>query len=343
MNHIGFFVFDSSRTRSHAPGDAVMAQQSVWGTLKRTGKGFIAHKAPRMAAAIAFFTIFSLGPILIIVISIAGLIWGERAVKGEIADQVEGTLGKETAQMLQTVIANAAETDQGTWGLIIGIGVLLVSATVVFAQLKGALNTTFQVKPKPGRAILSLLRDRGLAFVMVLVIAALLIASLIVGSVIAGLGEEARETLRLSPTAIQIIELLISAIVITLLFALTLKYLPDIRIAWRDVWVGAAVTAVLFVIGKFAVGIYLGRAGVAGAYGAAGGLIMVLLWVYFSMMIFLLGAEFTRAWAERQGKRVEPSKHAETIEVGACPCESRQVRPEQAGRPDHEESGGGIR
>ncbi len=293
-----------------------MAQQSVWGTLKRTGRDFIAHKDPRMAAAIAFFTIFSLGPILIIVISIAGLIWGEQAVKGEIVERVEGALDEEVAQLLQTVIANAAETGQGTIGLIVGIGALLISATVVFSQLKGALNTTFQVKPKPGRMILSVLRDRGLAFLLVLVIAALLIASLIAGSVLAGLGEEAQKALPIPPVAFQAVEMLLSALVIMLLFAMVFKYLPDIRIAWRDVWLGAATTAVLFVLGKFGLGIYLGWAGIAGAYGAAGGLILMLLWVYFSTMIFLLGAEFTCAWAERRGRRVEPSKHAERIEAG---------------------------
>lgn len=294
-----------------------MAQQSVLGTLKRTASDFIAHKDPRMAAAIAFFTIFSLGPILFIVISIAGLVWGEEAAQGQIVEQVEGTLDEEAAQMLQTVIANTAETGQGTMGLIIGIGLLLVSATVVFAQLKGALNTVFEVKPKSGRAVLSVLRDRVLAFLMVLLIAALIIASLIASSVVAGLGEQARDALPIPMAAFQGIELIISALVIMLLFALVFKYLPDIHIAWVDVWIGAAATATLFVIGKFALGIYLGRAGVAGAYGAAGGLILVLLWVYFSMMAFLLGAEFTRAWAERRGGRIEPNKHAVTIDAGA--------------------------
>lgn len=293
-----------------------MTQQSVWGALKRTGSGFIAHKDPGMAAALAFFTIFSLGPILFIVISLTGLVWGEKAVQGEIVGQVEGALDEEAAEMLQTVIANTADTGQGTIGLIVGFGALLIGATVVFTQLKGSLNTIFQVKPKPGRPILSVLHARGLAFLMVLVIAVMLIASLVAGSIIAGLGEKAQEALPIPMAAFQAIELLVSTLVIMLLFALVFKYLPDIRIEWRAVWVGAAATAVLFVISKFALGLYLGRTGVAGAYGAAGGLILLLLWVYFSMMIFLLGAEFTRAWAERKGGRVEPSRHAERIEGG---------------------------
>ncbi len=276
------------------------------GVLKSTILNFSAHKATQMAAAIAFYTIFSLGPILIIVVSVAGLVWGERAVQGEIVGQAQEAIGEDAARMLQTVLANAASTGQGILGLAIGIGSLIISATVVLVQLKDALNTVWGVKAKSGRPIRSVLRDRGLAFVLVLVVGAILAASLLASSLASGLAERIG-----SPIAVQAVELLVSALVIALVFALVFRYLPDGRIDWSAVWVGAAVSAALFVIGKFGLGIYLGRVSVASAYGAAGGLILLLLWVYYSTMIFLLGAEFTCAWARKKGERPVPTNIAE--------------------------------
>lgn len=303
---------ERSAERQHVPA-ARPSKTSNAGVFKRAGRSFMADKAPQMAAAIAFFTIFSLGPILVIVISIAGLVWGEQAAEGAIVEQAEGAMDEDAAQMLQHVLAAASDTGQGTISLIVGIVTLIIGSTAVFVQLKDSLNTVFKVKPKSGRPFLSVLRDRGMAFLMVLLIAALLLASLAGSSVVSAMGSEIQQAINLPHVAIQAIELLVSALLITFLFALMFKYLPDINISWRKVMAGAALTAVLFVIGKFGLGLYLGRAGLAGAYGAAGGLILLLLWVYYSTMILLFGAEFTNAHASGETGRAEPSEHAEPV------------------------------
>jgi membrane protein len=273
-----------------------------------------------MAAALAYYTVFSLAPLLIIVIAIAGTVFGEQAAKGELVAQIQGLIGKDGAELIQTAIENASQLDpsQGPIPTLINISLLLSGATVIFGQLQTSLNKIWNVEPKPGNGIIDFLRQRLLSFSMVLIIAFLLLVSLVISTLLVIFGNYLRDLIPGFTYLWQALNFLISFGIITLLFAMIFKILPDAKIAWKDVWMGAAITALLFEIGKFLLGFYLGHTSFASAYGAAGSLVIILTWVFYSAQILFLGAEFTQVYVRSYGQEIVPAEYAMRIPQPTC-------------------------
>ena len=279
------------------------------------------HGASAQSAALAFYTIFSLAPILVVVIALAGAIFGEEAVRGQIFREFQGLMGPEAALLIQEVLKSAARPASGRVATLLGIGTLLFGATAVFAQLQESLNRVWEVAPKPGAVFTTLLRKRILSFAILLGVGFLLMVSLVLSAGLSALSSRLEALLPVNIGLLQAFNFLLSFLLITLLFALIYRLLPDVRLAGRDVILGAVATSLLFVLGKTLIGYYLGRTSMASAYGAAGSLVVVLLWVYYSSLIFFFGAELT--WVHSQRHR---SAQAPTPEEGAM-----RVPPEMAG------------
>ncbi|PSB23008.1 YihY/virulence factor BrkB family protein [filamentous cyanobacterium CCP2] len=278
--------------------------------LKATFSEWSEDKVPRLAAALAYFTVFSLAPLLVISISIAALFFGEEAARGQIVGQIQGLVGQEGAEAIETMIANADQRDGGVVASLIGIVTLLIGASGVFGQLQDALNTIWEVAPKPGRGIFNFIRTRFLSFGMVLIIGFLLLVSLVVSAALASIGTFMSGMLPDLAPLWELVNFAVSFAAITFLFALIYRVLPDVKIAWGDVWIGAAVTALLFTIGRTLIGIYLGSVAVGSAYGAAGSLVIILVWVFYSAQILLFGAEFTQVYARKYGSHIRPTSLA---------------------------------
>lgn len=296
-----------------ALGVLSMKLKVIFKLLKETFQEWQEDKASRLAAALAYYTVFSLTPLLILAIAIAGSIFGQEAARGEIVGQIEGLVGTEGAKAIQTAIDNANQPDVSSVASLISVVVLLFSASGVFAQLQDALNTIWEVQPKPGVGVKGFIRKRLLSFSAVLGIGFLLMVSLIVSAILSGLSGYAQDLIPGTDWLWQILNLVISFGVLTLLFALIYRFLPDVKISWNDVWIGAMITAVLFSIGKEALGLYLGRGSFGSTYGAAGSLVVILAWVYYSAQILFFGAEFTQVYARRYGSRIVPDKHAQSV------------------------------
>jgi membrane protein len=263
--------------------------------------------ASRLSAALAYYTIFSLAPLLVIVIAITGLIWQADAVRMQILSQVSDLVGPEGADFIANLISNRGKPAEGIVALLIGIIALLFGALGVFNELHNSLNIIWEVEVErpPGflQAVKKLLIDRFLSFAMILAIGFLLLVSLVVTTALSATQETIGNAFPLSELLLQIVNLAISLAVITVLFALIFKFLPDIEIEWRDVWIGAFVTALLFSVGKALIGIYLGNSAVASTFGAAGSLVLLLLWIYYSAQILFFGAEFTQVYANQYGSK----------------------------------------
>ncbi len=277
--------------------------------------GWREHKASRMAAALAYYTVFSLAPILVISIAVAGLVFGQDAAEGRIVGQISGLVGQKSASALEAMIAAARKPSTGILATVLGLATLVFGATGVFGELQESLNTIWGVKPKPGRGFIRMLKNRFVSFAMVLGIGFLLLVSLVVSAGIAALGSWMSGLLPLPEVVMQIVNFAVSMGVVTLLFAMIFRVLPDVEIAWRDVWVGAAFTALLFALGKLAIGLYLGKSSTASSYGAAGALVVLLVWVYYSAQILFFGAELTRSYAYQHGSRIAPDDDAMPIEA----------------------------
>jgi membrane protein len=266
--------------------------------------------APRLGAALAYYTVFSLGPLLIIVIAIAGLVFGQTAARQQILTQMESLVGPQGVQFIENAIVNSNRPSTNIIFTGIGLVTLLLGALGVFGQLQDALNAIWDVTPKPGRGWKGLLQDRLLSFTMVLGTGFLLLVSLVISTAIAALVKYFGAYLPISPVTLEGINFFVSLVIITIVFALIFKYLPDAQIGWRNVWIGALLTSLLFVIGKFVLGFYLGNSQIGTIYGAAGSLLIVLLWIYYSAQILFFGAEFTKVFATRYGKGIVPAPNA---------------------------------
>jgi membrane protein len=271
--------------------------------------------ASRLAAALSYYTVFSIAPLLVIVIAIAGQILGAEAVRGEIVAQIGGTVGRDTAEFIETLIANASEPRSGIIATVVGVVTLLLGATGVFGQLQGSLDTIWRVEPAPGRGLRGMLKDRFLGFTLVVAIGFLLLVAFVASTAIGAASSLIGDQLPLSAVWLSLLDFLLSFAIITLLFAAIFKVLPRVELTWRDVWSGAAFTSLLFNIGKLIIGWYLGTTGAGSAFGAAGSLIVLLLWVYYSAQIFLLGAEFTKVYANRYGSRITVGEDALRFET----------------------------
>ena len=279
--------------------------RTAWQLAKETWAEFSDDKAFRLAAALAYFTALALAPLLLVVISIAGMIYGEQAARGEVVGQIKDLIGDEGAEAVQTMLARSQPENGGILSLVIGGVTLLVGATGVFTQLQDALNTVWDVDPKKSSAggFWGMLKERLLSFSMVCGLAFLLLVSLAASALMSGLSEALREWLPDSVGLLWIGDVVLSAALTFLLFAMIFKFLPDVDLKWSDVWVGAGITTVLFIVGKYAIGLYLGNVAVGSAFGAAGSFVVLLTWLYYSSLIMLFGAEFTQVYATRQGTR----------------------------------------
>ena len=275
-----------------------------WTLLKEAFEKWSADKAPRLGAALSYYTVFSLVPLLVLAISIAGLVFGTEAAQQAIMAQIESLVGPQSAAAIKQMLQIAQKPSSGALASAIAVVTLLLGASGVFAQLQDALNTVWGVEPKAGRGLWGTIKDRLFSLMAVLGTGFLLLVSLVLSAALAAFGKMFQGRLPGHEGLLHLADLAISFGVITLLFAMMFKLLPDAKIAWRDVWIGAGLTSVLFTVGKFAIGMYLGKADVGSAYGAAGSLVILLVWVYYSSQILLYGAEFTSVYANRYGSRI---------------------------------------
>lgn len=301
-----------------------MPLNALWSMLKTTASQWMEEKPFQLAAALAYYTVFSLAPLLLIAIAIASVAFGRDATVHQIHATFQGFIGPQGAEAMQTMLQSTGTQQSGIWATLIGVVTLFVGAGGVIGQLHEALNTIWGVEAKPGQGLWGLLRDRFISFAGVLGLGFLLLVSLLITTALTAAIQFLGGLLPGSDVLWQAIELVVSFLFITGFFALVFKLLPDAHIAWRDVWVGAAVTAVLFTLGKFLIGLYLGRSGVTSPYGAAGSLVLILLWVYYSALILFFGAEFTQVYANAYGAGIQPSATATAINEKASASAPQQ-------------------
>ncbi len=288
----------------------------AWDLLRKSISAWIDDYAPSMGAALSYYTLFSIAPLLIIVIAVAGAVFGHDAVRGEIAAQLTGLLGREGAEGVQGLIASASEPREGFVASTVSIVMLIIGATTVFAELQSALDRIWRVEAPPSPSgIFSLLRARFFSFGLVLCLGFLMLVSLVVSAALAALGEWWSGSFGNWDLLLQAVNVAVSFTLTTAVFAMIYKIMPRARIAWSDVWVGAAVTALLFEVGKFLIGLYLGKFAVASGFGASGSLVVLLVWVYYSAQIFLLGAEFTWVYATEHGSKAGEQRRPRRIGV----------------------------
>lgn len=279
--------------------------------LKATFVEWQADKASRIAAALAYYTVFSISPLLVIAVAIAGAFFGQQTAQEQIMDQLTELIGKDGAQPILLALNNMSQPKIRGTASLISIGVLILGASGIFAQLQDALNTVWKVQPQPGQGILPFIRKRLSSFLMVLVIGFLLMLSLILSAVVSTVTRHSADLLPSLIIPWGKLDFLISFSLVTFLLCLMFKYVPDVKIAWKDVVVGSVITALLFLFGKFLLGLYLSKGSLGSAYGAAGSLIVFLAWVYYSAQIILLGAEFTQVYARMYGSKIRPGKHSQ--------------------------------
>lgn len=291
------------------------SKRSAWRVLKETVTEWIADKASQLAAALAYYTAVSLAPMLVLVVVIAGLILGRQQAESQLLTQLNSVAGPQQTQFIRTILDNAKQPTLASLAGILSFITLLWGSTNLFAQLQGSLNTIWEVKPKPGRSILGVIRDRGITFLMVLGVAFLLLASMVISAVLSALLQWGHGILPGASWIWQGVNYLVSFLVITFAFAAIYRILPDADITWRDVWLGAGVTAVLFLIGNAILSWYLANAG--NAYGAASSVVVFLLWVYYTAQVLFLGAEFTQVYARYYGSGIRPSAGAIRVEKTA--------------------------
>jgi len=301
----------------------IITPAALWWVMKHALTGWWNDNVPRLGASLAYYTLFALAPILLIATAIAGLVFGAEAVRGEIVGQIQGLVGKEGAQAVQAMLEGAAKPSSSKLATAIGLLTFFLGSTGAFLELQTALNGIWRVKAKPSAGIRQLLLPRLISFGLVVAVGFLLLVSLLVSAALAALDRYMGNAFPALAAIWQAANVLVSFGVITLLFALVYKVLPDVELRWRDVWIGGLVTAGLFSIGKFLIGLYLGRSTLASSYGAAGSVIVLLLWVYYSAQVVLLGAEFTRCYVEKFGGR-PPSPHA-----------TKDPSPQLSVEPDH--------
>jgi membrane protein len=282
-----------------------------WELLKLTFSEWMNDNAFELSAALAFYTIFSIAPVLLIAVGVASFFLAPDAATNQIVGEMDKMIGAQGANAVRQVIESSRGFGKGIWAVSVGTVTLITGATAVFGQLQGALNQMWDVQAKPDRGvIMSLIVDRVRSFSIAVCVGFLLLVSLVISALISGLQNYMNHWLPGIPWVWQTANAVSSFVVIAILFAMIYKFLPDVVISWKDVWTGAAVTAVLFTGGKYAIGIYLGRTATTSAFGAAGSLVVLLFWVYYSALISFLGAEFTQVYARRYGPGIQPKEHA---------------------------------
>jgi membrane protein len=288
--------------------------KEVWKILINSFKNFANDKIAKYSASLAYTTIFSMGPLLIVLIFLCSIFFGQEATEGKIYGQLQQFVGKDAASQLQTIIQNASLSGKGTIAAIIGVVTLLIGSTAVFAEIQDSINSIWGLKAKPKKGLWKILRNRFLSFSLVVSLGFLLLVSLAVTTVVEGLSGRLKASLPdVTVVVFYVLNLLLTFIITTVLFALIFKVLPDARTRWKDILPGAIASSVLFMIGKFIISFYIGKSHVGSTYGAAGSLVILLLWVYYSAIILYLGAEFTKSWTEMMKSSIIPNDYAVTL------------------------------
>lgn len=316
----------------------VLFMKKYWSILKDTGTDFMEDKALRLAAALAYYAVFSIGPLLVLIVGVAGLVMGEDSVRRQVEDYLKGNLGEKSAGLLQSMMTQKAQNDS-LMATIIGGVALLFGASGVFGQLQEALNTVWEVQSKPNQGIMGFIRQRFLSMTMVLGVGFLLLISMVLTTVLSSLGTWMGGLISTPPFVLQTLNFVLSFVIVALLFAAIFKALPDVNIEWKDVWVGAVVTSLLFTVGKHLLAWYLGRESTTSAFGAGAAFVVILLYIYYSSVILFFGAEFTQVWAKAHGKVIEPSKNAERVSEAA---RANQGTPRKGKVPPTKPSRGGA-
>ncbi|NCD68334.1 YihY/virulence factor BrkB family protein [Mucilaginibacter agri] len=283
--------------------------------VKAAFNGFMDDRALKFSASLAYYTIFSLAPLLLLLISMAGIFLGKDAIQGKVFSEINGMVGNDAAKQIQDMIKHLEMSGKSTMSVIIGIITLIIGATTVFGEIQESINMIWQVKPKPKKGWLKLVKDRLLSGSLIVTLGFLLLVSLVLNGALLALSERLKTFLPdITVIVFNVINIVISFVVIAVLFGVIFKVLPDVKIAWKDVRSGAIFTAVLFMIGRLLIGIYIEKSGTSSTYGAAGSLIVILLWVYYTAAILYFGAEFTRAYADFKGVKIAPAEFAVHIE-----------------------------
>ena len=304
---------------------------------KATFKEFSDFKIPTLSAALAYYTVFSIAPMLIVIMSILDIFYGRTAVEGKIYGQLSSFVGPQAALQVQNIIRNAAISKDITWASVVGIVALVFSATSVFAEIQSSINMIWHLRAKPKKGILKMLMTRLLSFSILISLGFIALVSLVINALLDALtGRLVEQFPQITVYVVYIINLLLTFVFVSLLFAIIFKVLPDAKVRWKDVIVGAITTTVLFMLGKYGIGFYLGKSKVSSTYGAAGSIIVILLWVYYSSIILYLGAAFTRAFAMHLGRDIYPSDYA--VFVKQVEIESKSSLREQPDKIVKEEN-----
>lgn len=288
---------------------------SVYSVCKESIHDFLHHKALQMSAALAYYTVFAIAPVLILVISLCDIFYGRAAIEGKLFENIQGLVGVDAARQIEQIIRNISVSRDVSWASIVGVCALVLAATGVFTEIQDSINFIWRLKAKPKKGWVKLILNRVLSFSMIVVLGFILLVSLVVNSVIDLLGEQLLQAF--PDTALFLVHtanLVVTFLTVSILFATIFKVLPDARIEWHDVMVGSFATAFLFMVGRSAIGFYLTKTHISSTYGAAGAVVIILLWVYYSAIILYLGASFTRVYAMRKGRNIYPTDYAVWIQ-----------------------------
>jgi len=301
--------------------------KGLWKVLKKSFTGFSDDKVMKLSASLAYYTVFSMGPLLIVIIWLCSLFFGRESIEGSIYGQIQSFVGSDTAKQIQDIIKNASIGDKGHVAAVIGVITLLIGATSIFAEIQDSINSIWGIKPKPKKGWLKMLVNRLLSFSVIVSLGFVLLVSLGISYLVEALSERlARAFPDVTVIIFYIVNLVLQIIVISALFGVIFKVLPDAKIKWRDVRAGALATALLFMLGKFAISFYVGQSDVGSTYGAAGSLVVLLVWVYYSSIILYFGAEFTKAYAVEFGSAIHPNEYAVITRQVEVQDDSRSVQ-----------------
>jgi len=294
-----------------------ISRGGIWKIVKAAFKKFGEYKIPKLSGSLAYYTVFSMAPLLVLLVSLSGIFLGEEAAQGKIYSTLSSFLGTTAASELQDIIRNASLTGKSNWAAVIGGFTLLIGATTVFGEIQDSINSIWGVKAKPRKkGWLRLIKNRVLSFSIVATLGFLLLVSLVISALIDALGQQLQANFpNIAIVVFYMINTMLTVIITTILFGVIFRVLPDTETPWKDVWGGAFATAVLFMIGKGIIALYISKAGIGETYGAAGSLVILLVWVYYSAMILYLGAAITKEWAIRFGSGIHPDRDAATIRV----------------------------
>lgn len=310
--------------------------KNIWGILKQSFNGFSEDKVPKLSASLAYYTVFSLGPLLIVLIFLASFFLGRAAIEGSIFGQIKGFVGASAAAQIQEIVKNASLNGKGGFAATIGVITLLIGATTVFGEIQDSVNSIWGLKAKPKAGIWKLIKDRLLSFGIIGSLGFLLLVSLAVTALVEGLNQRLQRIFPdVTVVLFYIVNLLITLAVVTALFAVIFKVLPDAKIKWKDVLAGSIATAVLFMIGKFLIALYVAKSSISTTYGTAGSFVILLVWIYYSSFILYFGAEFTKAWAIKWGSEIRPNEYAVLLKKMEIESSSGSVQENHKETQEH--------